>query len=95
MWALGAPCGSWRLEGRYFSVFGPRQDPASQYLAVIPKFITAMLKDETPVIYGDGLPSPGFTCAANGQANLRDDLIFPVTLGLTKGWYRDYEFVLA
>lgn len=39
---------------RYFNVFGPRQDPESQYAAVIPKFIDKILKNEVPVIYGDG-----------------------------------------
>ena len=39
---------------RYFNVFGPRQDPASQYSAVIPKFVAALMAGETPVIYGDG-----------------------------------------
>ncbi len=39
---------------RYFNVFGPRQDPKSQYAAVIPKFITSLLKKEPPVIFGDG-----------------------------------------
>jgi UDP-glucose 4-epimerase len=39
---------------RYFNVFGPRQDPNSQYAAVIPKFIDAILHDSPPVIYGDG-----------------------------------------
>lgn len=46
---------------RYFNVFGPRQDPNSQYAAVIPKFITAILSDESPVIYGDGEQSRDFT----------------------------------
>lgn len=50
---------------RYFNVFGPRQDPASEYAAVIPKFITAMLKGESPIIYGDGLQSRDFTYVAN------------------------------
>jgi UDP-glucose 4-epimerase len=50
---------------RYFNVFGPRQDPTSQYSAVIPKFITAMLKGESPVIYGDGTQSRDFTFVAN------------------------------
>ena len=50
---------------RYFNVFGPRQDPTSQYSAVIPKFITAMLKGEAPTIYGDGLQSRDFTFVAN------------------------------
>lgn len=39
---------------RYFNIFGPRQDKNSQYAAVIPNFINAILKDEQPVIYGDG-----------------------------------------
>lgn len=50
---------------RYFNVFGPRQDPTSQYSAVIPKFITSMLKDERPIIYGDGEQSRDFTYIDN------------------------------
>lgn len=50
---------------RYFNVFGPRQDPESQYAAVIPKFITAIWKDERPVIYGDGQQSRDFTFVRN------------------------------
>ena len=50
---------------RYFNVFGPRQDPASQYAAVIPKFLSLMLEDRPPVIYGDGLQSRDFTYAAD------------------------------
>lgn len=46
---------------RYFNVFGPRQDPNSQYSAVIPKFITTMLSGKSPVIYGDGEQSRDFT----------------------------------
>jgi len=46
---------------RYFNVFGPRQDPNSQYAAVIPKFITAILNDENPIIYGDGEQNRDFT----------------------------------
>lgn len=56
---------------RYFNVFGPRQDPNSQYAAVIPKFITAMLNDERPVIFGDGEQSRDFTYVQNNvDANL-------------------------
>lgn len=56
---------------RYFNVFGPRQDPNSQYSAVIPKFISAMMRGERPVIYGDGLQSRDFTYIANVvEANL-------------------------
>lgn len=50
---------------RYFNVFGARQDPNSQYAAVIPKFITAMLKGERPTIYGDGTQSRDFTYIDN------------------------------
>ena len=50
---------------RYFNVFGPRQDSASQYSAVIPKFITAMLQGESPTIYGNGLQSRDFTYVTN------------------------------
>jgi UDP-glucose 4-epimerase len=45
---------------RYFNVFGPRQDPNSQYAAVIPHFIDAILKDKNPVIFGDGEQSRDF-----------------------------------
>src|SRR5947209_14517786 len=50
---------------RYFNVFGPRQDPGSQYSGVISKFITAMLRGEAPVIYGDGNQSRDFTYIDN------------------------------
>ncbi len=50
---------------RYFNVFGPRQDPVSQYAAVIPKFITAMLNRKAPTIYGDGEQSRDFTFVEN------------------------------
>jgi nucleoside-diphosphate-sugar epimerase len=45
---------------RYFNVFGPRQDPMSDYAAVIPVFITKVLRGERPVIYGDGEQSRDF-----------------------------------
>jgi nucleoside-diphosphate-sugar epimerase len=50
---------------RYFNVFGPRQDPTSEYAAVIPKFITAMLRGDRPIIYGDGTQSRDFTYVSN------------------------------
>jgi len=50
---------------RYFNVFGPRQDPNSQYAAVVPKFITAFLAGEAPTIHGDGLQSRDFTYIRN------------------------------
>lgn len=56
---------------RYFNVFGPRQDPNSQYAAVIPKFLTRMLKGTPPTIFGDGLQSRDFTYVSNNvDANL-------------------------
>lgn len=57
---------------RYFNVFGPGQDPTSQYSAVIPKFCTAILDGRTPVIYGDGRQSRDFTYIDNVvQANIK------------------------
>ena len=57
---------------RYFNVFGPRQDPNSQYAAVIPKFLHALMSGETPTIYGDGEQSRDFTYVDNVvDANLR------------------------
>jgi UDP-glucose 4-epimerase len=50
---------------RYFNVFGPRQHPTSQYAAVIPKFIRAMLSGEQPTIFGDGKQSRDFTYIEN------------------------------
>ncbi len=50
---------------RYFNVFGPRQHPDSEYAAVIPRFLRAMLKGERPVIYGDGEQSRDFTPVDN------------------------------
>jgi nucleoside-diphosphate-sugar epimerase len=56
---------------RYFNVFGPNQDPASQYSAVIPKFITCILRDQQPPVYGDGTQSRDFTYVENNvSANL-------------------------
>jgi UDP-glucose 4-epimerase len=50
---------------RYFNVFGPRQDPLSQYAAVIPNFVTALLDGGQPVVYGDGEQSRDFTYVGN------------------------------
>ncbi|HXI93791.1 MAG TPA: SDR family oxidoreductase [Blastocatellia bacterium] len=50
---------------RYFNIFGPRQDPESQYAAVIPRFVTALLDGKAPVVYGDGLQSRDFTFVDN------------------------------
>ena len=57
---------------RYFNVFGPRQNPKSQYAAVVPAFVTAYLTGTPPTIYGDGEQSRDFTFVDNiVQANLR------------------------
>jgi len=50
---------------RYFNVFGPRQDPSSQYSAVIPKFIKLIREGVQPVIYGNGEQSRDFTYVSN------------------------------
>ncbi len=50
---------------RYFNVFGPRQDPHSEYAAVIPRFIDRMVRGLPPIIYGDGLQSRDFTYIEN------------------------------
>jgi len=46
---------------RYFNVYGPRQDPLSEYAAVIPKFITRVMDNQSPIIYGDGEQTRDFT----------------------------------
>jgi UDP-glucose 4-epimerase len=74
---------------RYFNVFGPRQDPASEYAAVVPRFITAMLHGQAPVIYGDGRQTRDFTYVDNVvEANLlameaprADGAVFNVACG--------------
>lgn len=56
---------------RYFNVFGPRQDPASQYAAVVPAFAVSLLRGERPVVFGDGEQSRDFTYVDDVvQANL-------------------------
>jgi nucleoside-diphosphate-sugar epimerase len=50
---------------RYFNVFGPRQDPTSQYSGVVSRFISALLSNETPMIFGDGEQSRDFTYIEN------------------------------
>ena len=56
---------------RYFNVFGPRQDPNSQYAAVIPRFVMALLENRRPVVFGDGEQTRDFTYIENVvQANI-------------------------
>jgi UDP-glucose 4-epimerase len=57
---------------RYFNVFGPRQDPKSEYAAVIPKFLVAAIRRQRPVVFGDGEQTRDFCFIDNVvQANLR------------------------
>jgi len=57
---------------RYFNVFGPRQDPNSEYAAVIPRFITKILTHQSPVIYGNGGQTRDFTYVKDVvQGNIR------------------------
>jgi len=53
---------------RYFNVFGPRQDPLSEYAAVVPRFITALLEGRPPTVHGDGEQSRDFTYIDNTVA---------------------------
>ena len=60
------------LSLRYFNVFGPRQNPSSQYSGVISRFMDALMKNEQPVIYGDGEQTRDFTYIANvTDANIK------------------------
>jgi UDP-N-acetylglucosamine 4-epimerase len=75
---------------RYFNVFGPKQNPAGQYAAVIPLFISAMLKSESPVINGDGRNSRDFTFVsnvveANIKAMLTEDIKSHTVLNIAYG----------
>src|SRR3954468_18243592 len=76
---------------RYFNIFGPRQDPLSQYAAVVPRFITLALSGQAPTIFGDGTQSRDFTfienvvhanlLAAAAPAEAVDGLAFNVACG--------------
>jgi UDP-glucose 4-epimerase len=67
---------------RYFNVFGPRQDPASQYSAVIPLFVTAVIEGRAPTVYGDGTQTRDFTYVEN---NVRANILAATTLGPLRG----------
>jgi UDP-glucose 4-epimerase len=68
---LGAAHGVETVALRYFNVFGPRQDPRSEYAAVIPRFVAAALRDRPPVVHGDGGQTRDFTYVENVvEANL-------------------------
>lgn len=74
---------------RYFNIFGPRQNPDSEYAAVIPKFINALYNGENPVVFGDGKQSRDFTYIDNTvHANLlaaTDDNIVGTELNVACG----------
>lgn len=56
---------------RYFNIFGPRQDPTSDYAAVVPKFVTMLIEKKRPIVYGDGKQTRDFTYVENAvEANL-------------------------
>ena len=68
---------------RYFNVFGPRQDPGSEYSAVIPRFVAALRDGGRPTVFGDGEQTRDFTFVANVvQANRRACQAPPEALGL-------------
>ena len=63
--AFGRTYGLENSSVRYFNVFGPRQDPTSQYSGVLSRFMLAVINNEQPVIYGDGEQSRDFTYIDN------------------------------
>jgi nucleoside-diphosphate-sugar epimerase len=63
---------------RYFNVFGPRQNPKSQYAAVVPAFVCRMLAGEAPIVYGDGGQSRDFTYVENAVHANQAALAAPV-----------------
>ncbi len=70
--AFGRVYGIENVSLRYFNVFGPRQDASSPYSGVLSRFITALLKGEAPVVFGDGEQTRDFVYVENVvQANLR------------------------
>ena len=80
--AFHASFGVGTIALRYFNVFGPRQDPASQYAAVIPKFIVCAQAGESPTIFGDGEQTRDFTYVRNVvRANLLACEAPPAALG--------------
>jgi len=62
---FGRAYGLENVSVRYFNVFGPRQDPGSQYSGVLARFALALLEGEAPVVYGDGEQSRDFTFIEN------------------------------
>lgn len=84
---------------RYFNVFGPRQNPRSQYAAAIPAFVTAILNDQPPTVYGDGEQTRDFTFVDNVvDANLLAAQAAPqagIVLNVATGGARSVNAVIA
>ena len=85
---------------RYFNVFGPRQDPASEYSAVIPRFAKALLSNTSPAIFGDGDQSRDFTFVddviqANLLAGRADEAAFGKTFNVAQGGRHSLNELLA
>lgn len=80
---LGAAHGVETVALRYFNIFGPGQDPHSEYAAVVPRFVTAVLENRQPIIYGDGLQSRDFTHIDNVVAANLAAATVPGVGGLT------------
>jgi UDP-N-acetylglucosamine/UDP-N-acetyl-alpha-D-glucosaminouronate 4-epimerase len=88
---------------RYFNVFGPRQDPSSQYSGVLAKFITQMLKGEPVTIFGDGKQSRDFTyvdnvvqanlLACGADAKVTAGRVFNVATGRRTDLYQTFEIL--
>jgi UDP-glucose 4-epimerase len=86
---------------RYFNIFGPRQDPSSQYSGVLARFIAQMLAGETPTVFGDGSTSRDFTyidnvvsanlLAARAPAANVSGKVFNVATGRTVTLIQAYE----
>ena len=77
--ALSEVCGISIISLRYYNVFGKRQDPFSPYAAVIPLFVSKLLRNERPVIFGDGGQTRDFVFIDNVvQANLKAAFDAPV-----------------
>ena len=86
---------------RYFNIFGPRQDPTSPYSGVMAKFITQMLRGESPTIFGDGTQSRDFTYVENAvQANLLAcaapaEKVVGQTFNVATAWRTDLNAMFA
>ncbi len=80
---IGAAGGVEAVALRYFNVFGPGQDPKAEYAAVVPRFITAALAGERPIVYGDGRQSRDFTFVGDVVAANLAAAAAPDAVGLT------------